>query len=528
MVASRTREPRAAMRMFSPRCRASSSQCLLARARCARRPAELIDLTISNPTRAGIVYPERTVRSRWPAPGVAHYHAGAVRAAHRAEAVAGDYARRGVRDPGDRIVLTASTSEAYSLLFKLLCAPAGDAVLVPAPSYPLFDHLTASTASTPRPTRLDYDGRWWSTSTASSACGGPDARGARGQPEQPDRLGAERRRDRVRSRIAARARDAALIVDEVFADYPLGCPGGRTRRGHVTAGRTPGSCLTFRLGGLSKSAALPQVKLGWIAVDGPERARRRGAGAARVDLRHLSVGVDAGAGRRAGADCRRRRRRARRSSSGCAPTTRPLRQLRAACPTVEVLHADGGWSAVLRVAATAARKQIDARAARARRRGRVSRILLRLPARGLSGGQPAAGAARVSPTACRPCWSASMADARLSRRPARRRARSALLDSVARELGRRRDCRSAAIRALAGGGRARPRAAAAGQRNGGRAEFAVLGAERDGHRSGVHRAPRRRGVRRCRRRGGARPGPIARGSRRRAGARPWTFARCAR
>ena len=77
------------------------------------------------------------------------------------EAVAADYARRQRSTTWDRIVLTAMPSEAYSVLFKLLCAPEGDQVLVPAPSYPLFDHLTALDGVCAVQYALHYDGRWW-------------------------------------------------------------------------------------------------------------------------------------------------------------------------------------------------------------------------------------------------------------------------------------------------------------------------------------------------------------------------------
>ena len=77
-----------------------------------------------------------------------------------AKPIARDYHRRGfVVDP-ERIVLTASTSEAYSILFKLLCNPSGDSVMVPVPSYPLFDHLTALDGVHAIPYRLEYHGRW--------------------------------------------------------------------------------------------------------------------------------------------------------------------------------------------------------------------------------------------------------------------------------------------------------------------------------------------------------------------------------
>ena len=148
------------------------------------------------------------------------------------------------------------------------------------------------------------------------------------------------------------ARDAALIVDEVFADYPLeeGSPGSLDPRG-------PPPCLTFRLGGLSKSAALPQVKLGWIAVDGP--APLVDEALARLEFicdTYLSVStpvqVAAAELIAGGADPRAQvieRVRANYST---------LRRLCASCSTVDVLHADGGWSAVVRVAATASEEEL--------------------------------------------------------------------------------------------------------------------------------------------------------------------------
>src|SRR5829696_4311688 len=120
----------------------------------------LIDLTLTNPTQAGISYPAGMFQALAD-PEAAVYRPSPFGLKEAREAVARDYARRGVEVDSSRIVLTASTSEAYSLLFKLLCAPQGDAVLVPVPSYPLFEHLTRldGVAATAYP--LHYDGRWW-------------------------------------------------------------------------------------------------------------------------------------------------------------------------------------------------------------------------------------------------------------------------------------------------------------------------------------------------------------------------------
>ena len=260
----------------------------IARARRSGRP--LVDLTISNPTAAGIRYPEGLFRSL-AAAAVAHYQPSPFGLASAREAVSADYARRGLRVPPDRIVLTSSTSEAYSLLFKLTCAPCGDSVLVPAPSYPLFEHLTALDGVTARAYRLDYDGRWWlDTSSVDEVWEAGTKAVLAVSPNNPTgSVLTPAEQAALESRCAARG--AALIVDEVFADYPLAEDAAVT-----AAGAAAPDALTFRLGGLSKSAALPQIKLGWIAVDGPATARRCGAGAARTHLRHVSVGVDAGPG----------------------------------------------------------------------------------------------------------------------------------------------------------------------------------------------------------------------------------------
>ena len=122
------------------------------------RGEELIDLTPSNPTRADLSYPADLLRPLSAPEGLVYApEALGVRSARAA--VASDYARRGLTVPIERIALTASTSEAYSVLFKLLCDP-GDEVLIPHPSYPLFEHLTRLDAITSVPYDLEYHGTW--------------------------------------------------------------------------------------------------------------------------------------------------------------------------------------------------------------------------------------------------------------------------------------------------------------------------------------------------------------------------------
>jgi aspartate/methionine/tyrosine aminotransferase len=239
-------------------------------------------------------------------------------------------------------VLTASTSEAYTLLFKLLCDP-GDGVLVPTPSYPLFDHLTRLDAVRAGQYALQYHGRWevdvdsldaaWSGRTKAVLAVSPN------NPTGSVWTGPEW--EAVTARCASRG--AALIVDEVFADYPLGDRA-------LPTGQRSSDALVFRLGGLSKLAALPQVKLGWIAVDGPPGLVDPAL--ERLELicdTYLSVStpvqVAAPALIEGGAVVRRQvQERIERNFA-------ILRGAAAADPSLEVLHADGGWSAVLRVPA---------------------------------------------------------------------------------------------------------------------------------------------------------------------------------
>src|SRR6185436_6814733 len=181
-------------------------------------------------------------------------------------AVADDYARCGISVDPDRIVLTASTSEAYSLLFKLVCEPQGDRVLVPAPSYPLFEHLTRLDGVGCDVYRLEYHGRWTLDEPGATEAWTGQTRAALAvTPNNPTGSVLTPGEMAVLGRLCA-SHGAVLVVDEVFADYPLDRDTSPVcTPWHAVAP----DCVSFRLGGLSKSAGLPQVKLGWIAVDGP-------------------------------------------------------------------------------------------------------------------------------------------------------------------------------------------------------------------------------------------------------------------
>ena len=302
----------------------------------------LIDLTVTNPTRVGIDYP-RHMLVPLSDPTALSYDPNAAGLPQARSAVSADYARRGINVAADRIVLTASTSEAYSILFKLLCAPSGDAVLVPVPSYPLFEHLTRLDGIECIPYRLEYHGRWmvdvdsirhaWSSSVRALLAVSPN------NPTGSILSAGERRQ--VSSICADRG--VALIVDEVFADYEI--RGGAPAEGDGFEG------LTFRLGGLSKSAGLPQVKLGWIAVQGPVPLVTEAL--ERLDLicdTYLSVStpvqIAAPALIREGATVREAILERIRTNDAT------LRALAVSYPSVDVLPCDAGWSVVLRVPST--------------------------------------------------------------------------------------------------------------------------------------------------------------------------------
>ncbi len=251
--------------MFSRRVPGRLDPTPLAKAVHARREAAapFIDLTESNPTRLGFVYPVGLFELLADARG-GQYDPHPLGLFEARQAVAADYARRGVPVSPSRVALTTSTSESYSLLFKLLCDP-GDSVLVPQPSYPLFEYLTALDGIEGRPYRLASDGGWSFDASAVHESIGERTRAVLVvSPNNP--TGARLRRDALQSLAElCRDRGIALVGDEVFADYEVVPATGAAR-----SVLEQNEALTFGLGGLSKSAGLPQLKLGWMAVSGPE------------------------------------------------------------------------------------------------------------------------------------------------------------------------------------------------------------------------------------------------------------------
>ena len=354
--------------MFSSRIPAGRTVNRLSRSYALLRTqgVDVIDLTESNPTRVGLHYPadlldtlaspgglryepsscgmpvaRRAVASWLSRPP--HASGGVAKPAESVESRSAS--RAGRIDPG-RVALTASTSEAYACLFKLLCEP-GDGVLVPQPSYPLLEHLARFEGIEPIPYPLVYHGAWRIDFPA--LC---DAAGSRARaiivvnPNNPTGsfLACE---DHHALATLCQERNLRLIVDEVFNGYPIDpLPGSA---GSVVS--APAEVLTFVLGGLSKAVGLPQIKLGWIVVDGPDDEVDSALDALDLLLdTYLSVStpVQLAAERllaRGAAVTQQIRAR-------IAANHRMLVRLVADYPAAGLLRTEGGWYAVIQVPAT--------------------------------------------------------------------------------------------------------------------------------------------------------------------------------
>ena len=274
--------------MFSTRTAWSLEPNPLARLLAARRAAgvPITDLTASNPTTCGFTYDTAAILAALADPAQFQYAPTPHGAPAARAAIVAYYSGRGAPVDPAHIFLSASTSEAYSWCFKLLADP-GDAVLIPQPSYPLFDYLAGLDSVQPHPYPLRYDGEWHIDFPALEAAITARTRAVvLVHPNNP--TGSFLKRAEY-GRLAAicRARDLALICDEVFADYAYGEDAAR-----LPSPAGTDDVLTFTLNGLSKVAGLPQMKLGWIVVSGP--AEERAAAVARLEViadTYLSVGT---------------------------------------------------------------------------------------------------------------------------------------------------------------------------------------------------------------------------------------------
>jgi alanine-synthesizing transaminase len=241
--------------------------------RAVRRHREsgkpLLNLTISNPTVCGFRYDESAIlRALTSSAGLRHDPE--PKGLFSARAAVVEYYRE--KNPGaafdpERVILTTGTSEAYSFLFRLLCEP-GDEILVAHPSYPLFEFLAAIHDVKLCAFPLVYDYGWQFDFPALRQAIGSRTRAILlVHPNNPTGHFVSCAEAQVINTMC-KEHDLALVVDEVFLDYELGGAGDHKRRQGTWLGSA--EALTFVLSGLSKIAALPQMKVAWITASGPD------------------------------------------------------------------------------------------------------------------------------------------------------------------------------------------------------------------------------------------------------------------
>ena len=369
---------------FSDRTGWNTEESELARAHRLRRQAGLpiADLTASNPTRCGFVYPASLLDALADRRALDYDPQPAGLLAAR-QAVCEYYASHGAAlDPG-QIVLTTSTSEAYSFLFRLLCDP-GSEILALEPGYPLFDFLAVLDDVRLKAAPLVYDQGWQIDAEAIRRAITPQTRAiVVVHPNNPTGHFTKPWEAAELARLC-REFDLALIVDEVFLDYGMGAQGASFAAGLE-------GVPVFVVSGMSKIAGLPQMKAAWIVVTGEERQRALERLEVIADT-FLSMNAPVQwalpgwlAGRAAIQEQIRRRwlRTWLRSTVGWPR-----------CRLCERLAVEGGWYAVLRIPALEPDEQTVLELSGARGLG-ASRLLFRDAGVGLAGGEFARAGAGI-------------------------------------------------------------------------------------------------------------------------------------
>lgn len=235
----------------------------LARHRAAGRP--LLDLTASNPTECGLEYDSGAILGALVNPSALYYSPDARGLRSARESIAAYYAAREIVVTIDDMILTTSTSEAYSFAFRVLCNP-GDEILIPEPSYPLFAFLAdiQDVALVRYP--LVYDYGWQINFQALEKAITPRTRAVIVvHPNNPTGQFVKEQEIAELNRVCA-THDLAIIADEVFLDFALD---GKSRLSFAANA----AALTFTTSGLSKISGLPQMKAAWLILNGPERLR---------------------------------------------------------------------------------------------------------------------------------------------------------------------------------------------------------------------------------------------------------------
>jgi alanine-synthesizing transaminase len=263
-VRIKARATRKPAKMFADRTNwnleANRLSVALAEHRAAGKP--VLDLTASNPTECGFDYDRSAILDAFSNPATLEYHPNPRGLESARHAVASYYAARGDSISIEDMFLVTSTSEAYSYVFRTLCNP-GDEVLVPEPSYPLFDFLAEIQDVKLVRYPLIYDHGWQIDFAALQRAITPRTRGVIVvHPNNPTGH-YTRAAEAAKLNAICAARQLAIIADEVFLDFAL-------VEQQPASFATNSGALTFTLSGLSKISGLPQMKVAWLIVSGPE------------------------------------------------------------------------------------------------------------------------------------------------------------------------------------------------------------------------------------------------------------------
>ena len=313
----------------------------LARHRVAGKP--LIDLTASNPTECGFTYDRERILSALADPQSLSYEPEPKGLLAAREVIVGYYADRGDHVAASDMLLTTSTSEAYSFVFRILCNP-GDEVLIPTPSYPLFDLLADIQDVRLVRYPLIYDHGWQIAFHALQAALTPRTRAIivvhpnnpTGHFVKPD--------ERSGLNQICAGRQLAIIADEVFLDFAL------SSKRHLSWVANS-EVLTFTMSGLSKMCGLPQMKAAWLAASGPKDLKTRALERLEV-IADTYLSMNAPIQHAIPEFLQQRHEFQRQLMSRVLGNLAELdRQLatQKACSRLEI---EGGWYAVLRVPAT--------------------------------------------------------------------------------------------------------------------------------------------------------------------------------
>lgn len=309
-----------------------------------RQGLPVFDLTESNPTRCGFA-PEPEILKSLQDPRSLSYEPDPRGLLVARQAVCEYYASRGINVTPEQVFLTTSTSEAYTYVFRLLTNP-GDCVIAPQPSYPLFDFLAGINDLEVVSYPLRYNSDWHMDLGDVSDCWVPAAKAMIVvHPNNP--TGSYVKACEFDFAIrSCRDNGGALIADEVFADYELEVGDDRALS-HAAVSEA----LSFTLSGLSKISALPQMKLGWVVVNGPEKELETALERLEVIAdTYLSVGTPIAYALPALLELRKtvQPRIIKRLKSNLLW----LDEQSASCPEVSRLKVGGGWYAVLKVPET--------------------------------------------------------------------------------------------------------------------------------------------------------------------------------